>query len=231
MCVEHPANRVAGRRQGVVVKWALRVSRCEAGGEQEPVTVTQRYTELVRESQDHLGARLGLPGFDQVAALSSDADLLILDEPTSGLDPLMEAVFQETIQEERRKGRTVLLSSHILAEVEALCDRVSIIRRGRRVETGTLTELRHLTRTSITAELTGPVPRLAAMAGVHDLWTQDNQLRCQVDSDALDPLFRELVNVGVRSLISQPPTLEEMFLRQYDDDPSGLSKTETPEIL
>ncbi|SEG73873.1 ABC-2 type transport system ATP-binding protein [Nonomuraea solani] len=149
-----------------------------------------------------------------VAALSSDADLLILDEPTSGLDPLMEMVFQECVQEERRKGRTVLLSSHILAEVEALCDRVSIIRHGRTVETGTLAELRHLTRTSITAELDGPVPRLT---GVHDLWTEGNRLRCQVDGDALDGVLRELVQVGVRSLDSRPPTLEEMFLRHYED--------------
>ncbi|MET9066386.1 ABC transporter ATP-binding protein [Streptosporangium sandarakinum] len=156
-----------------------------------------------------------------VAALSSDAELLILDEPTSGLDPLMEAVFQECVQEERRKGRTVLLSSHILAEVEALCDRVSIIRNGRTVETGTLAELRHLTRTSITAELDGPLPQLAGTAGVHDLLTQGNRLSCQVDGDALDPLLRELVRVGVRSLVSQPPTLEEMFLRHYESDLSG----------
>lgn len=156
-----------------------------------------------------------------VAALSSDAELLILDEPTSGLDPLMEAVFQECVQEERSKGRTVLLSSHILAEVEALCDRVSIIRNGRTVETGTLAELRHLTRTSITAELDGPLPRLAGTAGVHDLRTQGNRLSCQVDGDALDPLLRELVRVGVRSLVSQPPTLEEMFLRHYESDLAG----------
>ena len=97
-----------------------------------------------------------------VAALSSDVELLLLDEPTSGLDPLMEAAFRECIEEEKRRGRTVLLSSHILAEVEALCDRVSIIRRGRTVETGTLSELRHLTRTSIEAELAAPAPRLAA---------------------------------------------------------------------
>ncbi|MEV4058983.1 ABC transporter ATP-binding protein [Nonomuraea dietziae] len=160
-----------------------------------------------------------------VAALSSDAELLILDEPTSGLDPLMEAVFQESIQEERSKGRTVLLSSHILAEVEALCDRVSIIRRGRTVETGTLTELRHLTRTSITAELAGPVPQLTGSVGVHDLWTQGSRLRCQVDGDALDPLLSELVKVGVRSLVSRPPTLEEMFLRHYEDDLSGAGAT------
>ncbi|MFG1687764.1 ATP-binding cassette domain-containing protein [Nonomuraea sp. NPDC049269] len=156
-----------------------------------------------------------------VAALSSDSELLILDEPTSGLDPLMEAVFQECVQEERRKGRTVLLSSHILAEVEALCDRVSIIRNGRTVETGTLAELRHLTRTSITAELDGPVPRLASTTGVHDLYAEGNRLSCQVDGDALDPLLREFVRVGVRSLVSQPPTLEEMFLRHYESDLPG----------
>ncbi|MGN9781035.1 ABC transporter ATP-binding protein [Nonomuraea sp. ZG12] len=156
-----------------------------------------------------------------IAALASDAELLILDEPTSGLDPLMETVFQESIQEERRKGRTVLLSSHILGEVEALCDRVSIIRRGRTVETGTLAELRHLTRTSITAELDGPVPSLAGAAGVHDVWTQGDRLRCQVDGGALDALLAELVKVGVRSLVSRPPTLEEMFLRHYEDAPAG----------
>ena len=95
-----------------------------------------------------------------VAALASDVELLILDEPTAGLDPLMDAVFRECIEEERERGRTVLLSSHILAEVEALCDRVTIIRAGRTVESGTLADLRHLTRTSISAELAGPAPGL-----------------------------------------------------------------------
>ena len=106
-----------------------------------------------------------------VAALASDVELLILDEPTSGLDPLMEAMFRECIVEERRRGRTVLLSSHILAEVEALCDRVTIIRNGRAVETGTMAELRHLTRTSLSAEMAHPVEGLAAMPGVHRSWT------------------------------------------------------------
>lgn len=158
-----------------------------------------------------------------IAALASDVELLILDEPTSGLDPLMEAVFQECVQAERRNGRTVLLSSHVLAEVEALCDRVSIIRNGRTVETGTLAELRHLTRTSITAELAGPVPRLDGLIGVHDLWTDGNRVRCQVDGDALDALLREITKVGVRSLVSRPPTLEEMFLRHYEDDSADTS--------
>ncbi|MEU8607599.1 ABC transporter ATP-binding protein [Actinoplanes sp. NPDC048791] len=150
-----------------------------------------------------------------VAALASDVELLILDEPTSGLDPLMEEVFRDVIRDERRNDRTVLLSSHILSEVEALCDRITIIREGRTVETGTLVDLRHLTRTSIEAELIGPVDGLATLPGVHDLRTEAGRVHFDVDADALDPALRKLVGVGVRSLVSQPPTLEELFLRQY----------------
>jgi ABC-2 type transport system ATP-binding protein len=152
-----------------------------------------------------------------IAALASDVELLLLDEPTAGLDPLMEAVFRETVEEAKRAGRSVLLSSHILAEVEALCDRVSIIRNGRNVESGTLSELRHLTRTSIAAETARPVPELASMAGVHDLHTNGTQLRCEVDTAELEPFLRRLTDAGVRSLTSQPPTLEELFLRHYGD--------------
>jgi len=152
-----------------------------------------------------------------VAALSSDVELLILDEPTSGLDPLMESVFQACINDERERGRTVLLSSHILAEAEALCDRVSIIRGGHIVETGTLADMRHLTRTSISAELAGPPNGLASMAGVHDLVAEGNRVRFEVDSDKLDLVLKQLVSTGVRTLTSQPPTLEELFLRHYED--------------
>jgi ABC-2 type transport system ATP-binding protein len=152
-----------------------------------------------------------------IAALASDVELLLLDEPTAGLDPLMEAVFRETVEEAKRAGRSVLLSSHILAEVEALCDRVSIIRNGRNVESGTLSELRHLTRTSIAAETARPVPELASMAGVHDLRTNGTQLRCEVDTAELEPFLQRLTDAGVRSLTSQPPTLEELFLRHYGD--------------
>jgi ABC-2 type transport system ATP-binding protein len=151
-----------------------------------------------------------------VAALSSDVELLILDEPTSGLDPLMEEVFREVILQEKQRGdRTVLLSSHILAEVEALCDRLTIIREGKAVETGTLDDLRHLTRTSIRAELVGAPDGLATMPGVHDLRTDNGKVRFDVDTDALEPALQTLVKVGVRSLVSQPPSLEELFLRQY----------------
>src|SRR6202008_1843005 len=156
-----------------------------------------------------------------VAALSSDVELLVLDEPTSGLDPLMEAVFQDCINEERERGRTVLLSSHILAEVESLCDRVSIIRLGRTVETGTLAELRHLTRTSISAELAGQPNGLGQHPGVHDLQVNGSQVRFDVDTRELDSVLRELTKVGVRSLTSQPPTLEELFLRHYEADLSA----------
>jgi ABC-2 type transport system ATP-binding protein len=152
-----------------------------------------------------------------VAALASDVELLILDEPTSGLDPLMEEVFRQVIREEHRRGdRTVLLSSHILAEVEALCHRVTIIRQGKTVETGTLAELRHLTRTSIQAELAGPVDGLASLPGVHDLHAEDGRVRFDVDTAALQTALRQLTEIGVRSLVSQPPTLEQLFLRHYE---------------
>ncbi|MEV6407709.1 ABC transporter ATP-binding protein [Streptomyces bobili] len=154
-----------------------------------------------------------------VAAFASDVDLLILDEPTSGLDPLMEGVFQRCVEEECDRGRTVLLSSHILSEVEELCDRVSIIRQGRTVETGSLADLRHLTRTSVTAELAGEPDGLARLPGVHDLDVQGRRVRLQVDADGLDAVLRSLSETGVRSLTSTPPTLEELFLRHYQAEP------------
>jgi ABC-2 type transport system ATP-binding protein len=162
-----------------------------------------------------------------VAALASDVELLLLDEPTSGLDPLMEDVFRQVIREERHKGRTVLLSSHILAEVEALCDRVTIIREGRAVESGTLAELRHLTGVSIQAELAHPADGLARVPGVHDLQAQNGQVRFHVDPGALDAALRELTSAGVRSLVSRPPTLEELFLRHYDRAGAGANRPGT----
>jgi len=153
-----------------------------------------------------------------VAALSSDVELLLLDEPTAGLDPLMEAVFRECIAEERDNGRTVLLSSHILAEVEALCDRVSIVRNGIVADSGTLVELRHLTRTSIEVDLAGAPTHIADLPGVHDVRITGNRMHCEVDTDHLDALLRRLTAIGVRSLVSQPPTLEALFLRHYRDE-------------
>ncbi|MGF1471469.1 MAG: ATP-binding cassette domain-containing protein [Rubrobacteraceae bacterium] len=150
-----------------------------------------------------------------ISALASDVELLLLDEPTSGLDPLMEATFRECITEERNNGRTVLLSSHILAEVEAVCDRVTIIRDGRTVESGTLAELRHLTRTSISAELEKPPSGLANLDGVHDLQADGTRVRCQVDTESLGAVLQHLTSFGIKSLVSQPPTLEQLFMRHY----------------
>jgi ABC-2 type transport system ATP-binding protein len=154
-----------------------------------------------------------------IAALASDVELLLLDEPTAGLDPLMEAAFRTCVEDERQSGRTVLLSSHILSEVEALCDRVTIIRKGKAVETGSLADLRHLTMTSVAAELAGPPEGLDLLPGVHDLEIAGTRVRCVVDTDHLDGLLRALSAVGVRSLTSQPPTLEELFLRHYENQP------------
>ena len=165
-----------------------------------------------------------------IAALASDAELLVLDEPTSGLDPLMEAVFRDCVSAERRGGRTVLLSSHILAEAEALADRVTIIRAGRTVETGTLAELRHLTRTTVDAELNGPLA-LDSLPGVHEAAMDGTRLRCEVDNAALNEVLRSLTAVGVRTLTCRPPTLEELFLRQYSDqdrDSERIQVTGTP---
>jgi ABC-2 type transport system ATP-binding protein len=151
-----------------------------------------------------------------IAALASDAELLILDEPTSGLDPLMEAVFRDCVSAERNAGRTVLLSSHILAEAEALADRVTIIRTGRTVETGSLAEMRHLTRTTIDAELSGPLA-LDGLPGVHDAVIHGTRLRCEVDNAALNEVLRRLTAAGLLTLTCRPPTLEELFLRHYSD--------------
>ena len=152
-----------------------------------------------------------------VAALSADVELLLLDEPTSGLDPIMESVFQDCIDEFRDDGRSVLLSSHILAEAERLCDRVSIIRAGRCAESGTLTELRHLTRTSVSGELAQTPSGLDQLEGVHLLVVEGRRVAFEVDSDHLGAALEALGRFGIRTLTSQPPTLEELFLRHYGD--------------
>ncbi|SCK38394.1 ABC transporter ATP-binding protein [Streptomyces sp. WMMB 322] len=153
-----------------------------------------------------------------IAALASDAELLLLDEPTAGLDPLMEVVFQDVILQAKAAGKTVLLSSHILAQVEKLADRVSIIRLGRIVQSGTLSDMRHLTRTTIEAETERPVTGLEDLPGVHDVRTEDPRVRFAVDGAHLDGAVRHLSGLGVRSLTSHPPTLEELMLRHYGDE-------------
>jgi ABC-2 type transport system ATP-binding protein len=151
-----------------------------------------------------------------VSAFSSNACLLLLDEPSSGLDPLMENVFQQCVGEARDRGATVLLSSHILAETEALCERVTIIRAGKTIESGTLDSMRHLSRTSIKAELIGDPGDLSRIKGVADVSFEGHTLRAQVDGDSLAQVVKALGDAGVRTLVSQPPTLEELFLRHYD---------------
>jgi ABC-2 type transport system ATP-binding protein len=154
-----------------------------------------------------------------IAALAANAELLILDEPTSGLDPLMEAEFGRVIKEDTVNGRTVLMASHILSEVEALCERVSIVRAGRIVESGTLEDLRHLTRTTISARLASVPPDLSELNGVHDLAVDGTTVNFQVDQAALESALRALTTAGVVSLVSRPPTLEELFLRHYQEAP------------
>jgi ABC-2 type transport system ATP-binding protein len=151
-----------------------------------------------------------------VAALCGDVDLLLLDEPTSGLDPLMEATFQSCVEEATARGTSVLLSSHVLAEVERLCDRVCIVRRGRTVESGTLADLRHLTRTTVVAETRCPAVGIAALAGTHDVDVTGNRVSFEVDAAHLGEAVTVLGRYGVLALTSAPPTLEQLFLRHYD---------------
>ncbi|MFS0674521.1 ATP-binding cassette domain-containing protein [Ornithinibacillus sp. 179-J 7C1 HS] len=151
-----------------------------------------------------------------IAAFSSDADLYILDEPTSGLDPLMEQVFQECVMDVKRRGKSVLLSSHILSEVEKLCDRVGIIRQGQIIETGTLNELRHLTRTHILVETKEKIEALQELQGVHEIEEKDQGLTFQVDTEELDKVIRHISQFGIVKLESAPPTLEDLFMRHYE---------------
>ena len=150
-----------------------------------------------------------------VAALATDADLYLLDEPTAGLDPVKEAAFRACVRELRDQGRTVLLSSHILSEAEALSDRVSIIREGRLVESGRLDQLRHLTRTAVSAEVTAVPAGLDRIDGVHDLVVEGHHISAQVERQGMDALMQALGAAGIQTLTSQPPTLEELFLRHY----------------
>jgi ABC-2 type transport system ATP-binding protein len=149
-----------------------------------------------------------------IAALMTRADLLLLDEPTSGLDPLMERAFRESIGDARQRGQTVFLSSHILSEVEALCDRIAILRNGELVEVGTLEEMRHLSAHQVEAETSGPPPDVTAVPGVSAVQVDGNTLRCQV-SGSIEPLLAALSGAGVHHLVSREPSLEDLFLAHY----------------
>lgn len=184
----------------------------------------QRRAELIErfELDPHKKCRTYSKGNRQkvslISAFSSQARVLLLDEPSSGLDPLMEHVFAQCVREARDRGATVLLSSHILAETETLCERVTIIRAGRTVESGSLDEMRHLSGTLIKAEMTGDPGDLTRIPGVQNVSVQGNVVRVQVDNHSLGQLIRALGEAGVRSLISQPPTLEDLFLRHYGSE-------------
>lgn len=156
-----------------------------------------------------------------IAAFSTEADLFILDEPTSGLDPLMEKVFQECVLEAKKDGKSVLLSSHILSEVEKLCDRVGIIRHGEIIETGTLDELRHLTRTNLVIQTKQPIVELEKVKGVHEIVGENLEFSFQVDGKDLDEVIRYVSQFGLVKLESNPPTLEDLFMSHYDETQSG----------
>jgi len=158
-----------------------------------------------------------------VAALASDAELLLLDEPTSGLDPLMEAAFTESIREVKAAGKSVLLSSHIFAEVERLADRVTIIRDGATVESGTIAELRHLTRTQVTTVVDGGSASLASLPGVHDFVVIDGRASFAVDDAAMPAVLAAVAALGPRSLVANPPSLEALFLRHYGSELAALA--------
>jgi ABC-2 type transport system ATP-binding protein len=157
-----------------------------------------------------------------IAAFASDAELYVLDEPTSGLDPLMENMFRRCVSRAKEEGKSVLLSSHILSEVEQLCDKVSIIRKGKIMESGPLEELRHLTSTRMTIETKRPVENPESVKGIHDIEIKGNTLSFLVDTEDLDGVLKQIVPYGIAKLESAPPTLEDLFMRHYkeDGDPS-----------
>ncbi len=159
-----------------------------------------------------------------ISAFSSEADLYILDEPTSRLDPLMEEAFQQCVIEAKTAGKSVLLSSHILSEVEKVCDKVGIIRQGKMIESGALNELRYLQRTQLVLETKEPLSDLHEVKGVHDLEQDGKEIKFQVNADQLDDVIRYVSSYGVVRLESAPPTLEDLFMRYYEGDASRASE-------
>lgn len=153
-----------------------------------------------------------------VSAFSCDADLYILDEPTSGLDPLMEQVFHQCVREAKEAGKSILLSSHILSEVEQLCDRVGIIRQGQIIESGSLKELRHLTRMNFVLETREPITQLNELNGIYDIDEKNGSLFFQVDTEQLDFVIKHISQFGIIKLESTPPTLEDLFMRHYEKE-------------
>lgn len=156
-----------------------------------------------------------------ISAFAADADLYILDEPTSGLDPLMEQVFQECVLEAKSQGKSVLLSSHILSEVEKLCDRVGIIKEGKMIEQGTLEDMRHLTRSTVTVETARPLIELHQLKGVHNIQEKKGEISFQLDNEYTSQVMDYLNKQSIQKLISRPATLEDLFLRYYERGETG----------
>ncbi|WZY01278.1 ABC transporter ATP-binding protein [Bacillus sp. FSL W7-1360] len=152
-----------------------------------------------------------------ITAFAADSDLYLLDEPTSGLDPLMERVFQDCVQSAKQEGKSILLSSHILSEVERLCDRVAIIRQGQVIESGTLAQLRHLTRIHVTVETQEQIPALHEQSGVYEIDAHGHTASFYADETALDTVMRYISSFGILKLQSTPLTLEDLFMRHYND--------------
>lgn len=151
-----------------------------------------------------------------ISALAVESDLYLFDEPTSGLDPLMESIFQEEVKKIKEEGKAVLLSSHILSEVERLADKIVIIRQGEIVESGSLDEMRHLTRSVITLESDKDLTPLVTMEGVHDFSQEKDQAEFSVDHEHLNEVLRTAATIGIRNIQSAPPTLEDLFIRHYE---------------
>src|SRR5690625_370919 len=151
-----------------------------------------------------------------IAALSVDSDFYIFDEPTSGLDPLMDQIFQEEVVKLKTSGKSILLSSHILSEVERLADKVVIIRQGEIVESGTLAELRHLTRSTVTLVTESDVSEIANVKGVHDFVLEDDVATFSIDPSYINDILIEATKLNVKQFEVVPPTLEDLFMRHYE---------------
>ena len=215
---------------GEVIDMFLRL-RANAG---ETTFSTSRRDELIErfDLDPRKKARTYSKGNRQkvalIAALAAEVDLLLLDEPTAGLDPLMEVVFQEVIKEAKAQGKSVLLSSHILAQVEALSDRISIIRAGHIVESGTLAELRHMTRTTFEVVTSEPIDSLDTHPAVHGLRIEEGKAVFEVDGDQTGQIMQTLAPLNVQSVVAHPPTLEQLLMRHYGDDLTERGVSSTP---
>lgn len=197
------------------------LTRRQTGGDRRRAELIERF-ELDPRKKIRTYSKGNRQKVALVAAFAADAELYLFDEPTSGLDPLMEAIFTDEVRKLKAEGRTVLLSSHILAEVEKLCDSVTIIRAGQNIESGTLAELRHLTRSTVTADVSSEPHALSALPAVHDLRVEDRTISFRVDDAQIGTVMATMAELEVANVTIKPPSLEELFLRHYGDE-RGLS--------